>query len=45
MFEIILINESGKRFIKKYESYYLYKKALNKYKYSKKIKIISYGGI
>lgn len=43
MFEIILINERGERFAKKYNSYFLYQKALNKYKHSKKIKIVSYG--
>ena len=45
MYEIVMINEKGERFIKKYDSYYLYIKALNKLKYSKKLKILSYGGI
>lgn len=45
MFEIVLINEKGERFSKKYNSYYLYNKALNKLKYSKKLKILSYGGV
>ena len=43
MYEIVMINENGERFIKKYDSYYLYEKALNKYKHSKKLIIVSYG--
>ena len=35
MFEIKLLdNDTGKIFTKKYDSYYLYNKALNKLKYS-----------
>ena len=45
MFEIVLINEKGEKFSKKYNSYYLYNKDLIKYKHSKKLKIVSYGGI
>lgn len=43
MFEIVLMNNKGEKFTKKYESYYLWQKDLQKYKYSKKLKIISYG--
>lgn len=45
MFYIKLLNKNGKSFTKKYNSYYLYNKALIKYKYSKQLKILSYGGI
>lgn len=44
MFYIKLLNKNGKSFTKKYNSYYLYTKALIKYKYSKQLKILSYGG-
>jgi hypothetical protein len=43
MFEIKLMNvETGQVFSKFYESYYSWKCALNKMKYSKKLKILSY---
>ena len=45
MFEIVLLNEKGQKFKKTFTSFYLYNKFLNKVKYSKKIKIISYGEI
>lgn len=45
MFEIKLLNEKGGIFIKRYDSYYLFNKALNKYRYSKKIKILFYGEV
>lgn len=43
MYEIVLMNDRGEKFTKKYDSYYLYTKALIKYKHSKKLRIISYG--
>lgn len=46
MFEIKLMNvKTGQVFSKIYESYYLWRKALNKMKYSKKLKILSYGEV
>lgn len=45
MYEITLINENGKRFTKTFDSYYLYNKALIKYKHSKKLVVVSYGKI
>ena len=45
MYEIVLLNETGKCFTKNYTSYYLYNKALQKFKHSKKLKIISYGKV
>jgi len=43
MFEIKLLNLStGQVFSKIYESYYLWNKALNKMKRSKKVKVLSY---
>ena len=45
MYEIILINEYGKIFSKKFDGEYLYRKFLNKAKYSKKLKVVSYGRI
>lgn len=43
MFEIKLMNtETGQVFSKFYYSYYVWKKALNKMKRSKKLKILSY---
>ena len=45
MYEIKLLNKDGKSFTKKYNSYYLFNKALNKYKHSKVLKILSYGGV
>lgn len=45
MFEIKLLNEYGKCFTKTYNSYYLYNKDLIKYKHSKNLKIVSYGGV
>lgn len=43
MYEIILLNEKGEKFTKKFNSEYLYRKFLNKTKYSKKLKVLSYG--
>lgn len=43
MFEAVLLNEKGEQFSKFFDSYYLFKKFLNKAKRSKKIKLISYG--
>lgn len=45
MYEITLLNEKGEKFSLTYNSYYLYNKALIKYKKSKKIKLISYGNV
>ena len=45
MYEIKLLNKDGKTFTKIYNSYYLWQKALNKYRHSKNLKIISYGGV
>lgn len=45
MFEIILVNERGEKFVKRYYSYYLYNQALIKYRHSKKLKILYYGGM
>lgn len=45
MYEIKLLNKDGKSFTKTYNSYYLFNKALNKYRHSKVLKIISYGGV
>lgn len=43
MFEVILLNEKGEKFTKKFDSYYLYQKFLNKVKRSKKLVLIGYG--
>lgn len=45
MYEIVMINNNGERFKKIYRSYYMYEKDLNKYKYAKNVKIVSYGRI
>ena len=45
MFEIVLINNKGEKFSKKFDSYYLYESFLNKVKYSKELTLISYGRI
>lgn len=45
MYEIKLMNEKGETFSKKFSSYYLYTKALIKYKYSKRLKILYYGEV
>lgn len=45
MYEIVLMNDRGEKFAKKYTSYYFFNKGLNKYKHSKKLRIISYGGV
>lgn len=45
MYEIKLLNEKGECFTKNYTSYYLYNKDLQKFKHSKKLKIISYGKV
>ena len=46
MYQITLLNKNiGERFTKYYDSYYLWQKALNKMKYSKKIEILSYGKV
>ena len=43
MYEIVLMNDRGEKFTKKYTSYFLYNQALIKYKHSKNLRIISYG--
>lgn len=43
MYEIILLNEKGKRFSKEFTSEFLFNKFLNKAKHSKKLKILYYG--
>lgn len=45
MFFIKLINNYGKIFTKKYESYYFYYQDLIKFKHSKRLKIISNGRV
>lgn len=45
MFEIILLNEKGEKFSKKFESYYLFEKFLNKVKHSRKLTLVSFGKI
>lgn len=42
MYEVFLINEKGEKFSKFFESEFLFKKFMNKVKYSKKLKVISY---
>mgnify|MGYP001623752990 CR=1 FL=1 len=42
MYEVFLINEKGEKFSKIFESEFLFKKFINKVKYSKKLKVISY---
>lgn len=42
MYEVFLINEKGEKFSKTFESEFLFKKFMNKVKYSKKLKVISY---
>lgn len=45
MYEIIMLNEFGKKFSKVFENEYYFNKFLNKIKHSKKITLISYGKI
>ena len=45
MFYIKLLNNKNEKFIKKYNSYYIYNKDLIKYKHAKNLQIISYGQI
>lgn len=45
MYEIVLINEAGKRFNKLFDSEYKFNNFIRKVRYSKKIKILSYGRI
>lgn len=45
MFEIVLLNKKGEKFSKKFDSQYLYENFLNKVKYSKTLKILSFGRI
>lgn len=42
MFEIVMLNEYGKKFSKFFNSEYKFNKFLSKLKYSKKIKLLSY---
>lgn len=42
MYEIVFINERGKRVSLKFESYYLYEKTLNKLKHSKACVLVSW---
>ena len=43
MYEIVLLNKDGKKFSKKFDSEFLYRKFLNKVQRSKKLKVLSYG--
>lgn len=43
MYYIKLLNKNNQSFVKEYSSFYLYNKDLIKYKFSNKLKIISYG--
>lgn len=45
MYEIVLLNDVGKRFTKIFDSEYKFNNFLRKVKHSKKLKIISYGRI
>lgn len=45
MYEVILLNEKGEKFKKKFNSPYLFNKFLQKVKYSKKLTILSYSKI
>ena len=45
MFEIILLNEKGEKFAKKFESYYLFEKFFKKVKRSKKLILVSFGRV
>lgn len=42
MYEIVLLNEKGEKFIKHFHSEFLYKKFLNRAKRSKKLTIVGY---
>lgn len=42
MYEVVLLNENGIKFTKKIENEFLYKKFMNKVKYSKTLKVLSY---
>lgn len=45
MYEIKLLDKTtNKKFVKTFESFYLYNKFLTKCKYSHKLQILSYGG-
>ena len=45
MYEVVMLNEKGIRFVKGFNSEFLYNKFLNKAKRSKKVTILSYGKI
>lgn len=45
MFEIVLLNKNGEKFSKKFESYYLFEKFLNKVKHSKNLTLVSFGRV
>ena len=45
MYEVMLLNENGKKFSKTFNSEYLYRQFLNKAKKSKKVIILSHGRI
>lgn len=45
MYEIVLLNNKGERFTKRFNSEYLFKKFLCKIKHSEKLKILSYGRV
>ena len=45
MFEIVLLNKNGEKFTKKFNSYFLFEKYLNKVKHSKVLKLISFGRV
>ena len=45
MYEVMLLNENGKKFSKTFTSEYLYRQFLNKAKKSKKVIVLSHGRI
>ena len=45
MFEIVMLNKNNEKFTKTFKSYYLFEKFLNKVKYSKELKLISFGRV
>lgn len=45
MYEVIILNEYGEKISKTFDSEYKFNKFLQKARYSKKIKILSYGRI
>ena len=45
MYEVVLLNVKNQKFIKNFNSEYLMRKFINKAKYSKSIKVLSFGKI